>query len=196
MHPSLQIPSLDEIVASLSTLSADRLRSIRSYLDLLAERKDDEIVVLADVPRGAGHEVALTFRLDAKTDDPTEGPGQRFEAFRHRVLDEGLTTAAVARKLRITNEAVRQRVGRKELFGLKVGRDYRFPPWQFDARTSQGVLPGLFEILAVSILDPIELVAWFEHHNTALDGLTPIEALRRPEMLEDVVAAAEAAGVT
>jgi hypothetical protein len=191
------------------SLSARERAAFQHYVDVARKRRPNDVVVLADVnpredpvaiaydPVRPGrlpeHIVGSVRSLQKKT--PGEEMRERFEAIRNRIMDEALSTAEVSRRLRISGEAIRKRLSRKELFGLKLGRDYRFPAWQFDPRSESGVVTGVYQVLEVTVLDPLELAYWFENPMEALEGLSPIDALRAGN-LEDVIAAAEAAGVT
>lgn len=262
--------SSDDIVTvqrAIGDLSSDHVKSLRLYVEMLAQRRPDEIVVLADVPIGrigekiivsarrtSGTEQTLNFTITPKSSTnatfsrtPSHGRTQAitlaysiaptsakavqwsfepdapvdaakdararpsdarrrtaqagalmekaFDDARNRLLRQGLSTPAAAERLALTPEGVRKRASRKELFALKLGRDYRFPAWQFASRSPDGILAGLREILHVCVLDPLELAAWFERKTQALDDRTPIQALEEGD-IADVVAAAEAAGVT
>jgi hypothetical protein len=195
-------------MASCRALPVRHRTAFQDYVELVRNRKPNEVVVLADLaPTGEplavaydpsrrilpDHVVGALASLQPKT--PGEEMREQFEAIRNRILDEALPTRDVSRRLRITGEAIRKRLERKELFGLKVGRDYRFPEWQFDARSSSGVLPGLCDVLKAIGLAPIEIAGWFERRMTELDDRSPIEALRAGD-IDAVVDAAKAAGVT
>jgi excisionase family DNA binding protein len=120
---------------------------------------------------------------------------EQFATIRNRLLNEGLSTPEAAKQLSLSQEGIRKKAARKELLALKLGRDYRFPRWQFTHDSADGIIPGLREVLHASVLDPLELAAWFESEMEALGDRTPIEAIQSGD-LDDVVAAAEAAGVS
>jgi hypothetical protein len=58
------------------------------------------------------------------------------------------------------------------------GRSLRFPRWQFDAHTEDGLVPGLRRVLAVMDATPFRKAVWLITSNDRLGGRTPIEVLR------------------
>ncbi len=111
--------------------------------------------------------------------------------------DEGGTLSAdeAAASLRISREAVNQRRRSGKLLALSTGRrGYRYPVWQFG---EEGVLPG-FEVTLkeLSVHGQWGRAAFFLGGNELLDGLRPLDLLRRgrPEDLEAVTRAARARG--
>ncbi len=136
-----------------------------------------------------------TSNAKARAREPEVRLRQAFDSIRNRLLREGLSTPEVADRLMLTQEGVRKKAGRGDLLALKLGRDYRFPRWQFEDRAADGVVRGVREVLRASVLDPLELAVWFETKMEALEGRSPLEALASGDV-ENVVAAAEAAGVS
>jgi len=65
-----------------------------------------------------------------------------------RASDESLSAGAAAKKLGISTSRVRQRLGEGRLFGIKQGRDWRLPRWQFRQRGT-GTIPGIEAVLEV-----------------------------------------------
>ncbi len=125
-----------------------------------------------------GTETAL---LLLTQDDPLAKARLRGLRARRELLEkEGgtLTAQEVAELLRISRQAVHKRHRAGRLLALDCGRHgHAYPAWQF---TSGGVLPGLEEVLSVlSEHDPWMQLAFFVSENTALDGETPLAALKR-----------------
>lgn len=65
-----------------------------------------------------------------------------------RQLDEALDAEAAARKLGLSSSRVRQLLGEHRLYGIKQGRDWRLPRWQFRSR-GKGAVPGVEEVIEV-----------------------------------------------
>lgn len=59
-----------------------------------------------------------------------------------RLLDEALDVRAAAERLDVSPSRVRQLLGARRLYGVKAGRDWRLPRWQFRARGA-GLVPGI-----------------------------------------------------
>jgi hypothetical protein len=189
------------------------LRTVHQYLEKVRQRRQGDVVILADVPRDrVGEDIVvatprsskqqvLTFAVSLprrprrSEQSPAEILNERFATIRNRLLSEGFSTPDAARELSLSPEGIRQKAARRELLALKLGRDYRFPRWQFKGDAPDGIIPGLRDVLAASVLPPLELAVWFESKMAALDDRTPIEAIESGD-LDDVVAAAEAAGVS
>lgn len=154
--------------------------------------------ILRAIETSAGPAAADGARRGAHVEDPDLDYEQllrdRVAAFRKEVGDKGYSTKEAADVLGVTSlEAVRARVARKGLLGIKINSDFRYPRWQFDQTSGDGVIKGLSEVLSVANLSALELAAWFETPINALGGKTPERALRDGEITA-VRAAAEAAG--
>jgi hypothetical protein len=112
------------------------------------------------------------------------------EAKRNLVEAEGgtLTSAEVARKLRITRQAVDKRRKEGRLLALELGRKgFRFPAWQLDLPQADAVLRAL------EGRDPWEQLTFFLNPSELLGDRSPLQTLRdkRPAM-EGVLRAAAA----
>lgn len=158
----------------------------------------------------------LDAAIDAAIDFGTHDPGWRSKAtteidgtelandhetamrkgiatIRQRIYEDGYSTAKVAKDLGVGGEAIRQKLKQKQLLGIKLNGDYRYPAWQFDFNTADGMLAGIREVLSVSNLSGLELAAWFEAPQPELGGMTPVKALQSKQQ-EAVVALAAATG--
>lgn len=113
--------------------------------------------------------------------DPLAEARLRGLEIRERLLQaEGgtLSVEHVAKLLGITRQAVdkQRRAGR--LLALPIGHHrYAYPAWQLDL---SGMLPGLKEVLEeLDTEDPWTRVAFFLGENSYLDGVRPLDELRR-----------------
>lgn len=61
-----------------------------------------------------------------------------------RLLADSLSTGEAASRLGISDSRVRQRAAARQLYGLRVGGEWRFPSWQF---MEHGMVPGLDRVL-------------------------------------------------
>lgn len=129
---------------------------------------------------GAG--LSTTERLAAVLDGVTRDFHRRDE-----ILADALTTAQVARRLRLSRQGPHDRRAQHRLLGVPHNRDWLFPAWQLDPRTRDGVVRGLPDVLqALAPMDPWDQAFWLTSARPELDGRTPIEAVRDGEV--DVVA--------
>jgi excisionase family DNA binding protein len=164
------------------------IRSTRGSADILyvdlEEPGSAVSMPIADLAEFLSSETRSVGELDPALDD-----------IRNYILRHSYSTQEAATRLGVTPQAVRKKAESKKLLGIKMGRDYRFPDWQFSSKTASGIIGRLEKVLAKNILDPLELGSWFVRKSDALEGMTPFEALDAGNV-DDVVAAAEAAGVT
>lgn len=72
----------------------------------------------------------------------------RAQGTRLNELTDSLSTAEVAELLDIDESRVRHRQGAGSLYSYVVGRNRRYPSWQFSHRTETGLLPGIAKITA------------------------------------------------
>lgn len=61
-----------------------------------------------------------------------------------RLLGESLDTDGAAISTRVSSGRIRQRLGARQLYGVRLGNAWRIPRWQF---TPEGVVPGLDRIV-------------------------------------------------
>lgn len=59
-----------------------------------------------------------------------------------------LSTSQVAERLGIDESRVRHRQAGKQLYSYLIGKNRRYPDWQFDTRSQGTVIPGLAQIIA------------------------------------------------
>ena len=58
------------------------------------------------------------------------------------LVEEALPAARAAERMGVSASRVRQLLGARRLYGVKLGRDWRLPRWQFRTR-GQGLVPGI-----------------------------------------------------
>jgi hypothetical protein len=111
-----------------------------------------------------------------RSHDPLAGARLRgLEAKRKLVEGEGgaLSTAQIAKALRITRQAVDRRRKERKLLAVELGRKgFRYPAWQIG-------LPHLEEVLdALGDRDSWEQIAFFLNPSALLEDRTPLEVLQ------------------
>jgi hypothetical protein len=98
-------------------------------------------------------------------------------AQRRQLAQDGISRDDAAELLGITPQSVTSKLTSGKLVGIKVGREWRLPRWQFDADNATGVLPDLHELQAVFPGGPISLTNWITRAQPDFDGRTPREEM-------------------
>lgn len=101
-----------------------------------------------------------------------------------RALDGALTREEAGKRLGVTPQAVSDRLRARRLVGLRRGREWRFPSWQFG---DDGALPGIEKVIAAWPGTPLALSTWAVTPSVDLDGRSPAEVLGRGGPLEPVL---------
>ena len=120
---------------------------------------------------------------------------ERYFEWRVSVMRDAWTTADVSKCLGITPQAIRKRLKQKQLLGIKHAGDYRFPVWQFDPNTELGIVRGLTDILASTLMEPLSLAAWMTRPQPTLNDRRPIDVLKAGD-IEVVLTEARGFGFT
>ena len=82
---------------------------------------------------------------------------------------------AAAELLGISPQSVTDKLESRKLVGIKVGREWRLPRWQFDPDNTTGTLPELNVLQAAFPGGPVSLSRWMMRPNPEFDGRTPRE---------------------
>ncbi len=168
---------------------ADRLRettagrigeAVRRMLD---NASDDTIHAILREPSDVGSMIQLLSRVgvaEVAIIDPLAQAYLRGTEMKQRLLQEAggvYSTGDVAKLLNISGQAVHARLVRGKLLAVSAGNDrHRFPICQF---TSEGLLPGFDEFLAVcNVDDPWTKLALLLDPQPALSGRSILDALR------------------
>jgi Protein of unknown function (DUF2384) len=75
--------------------------------------------------------------------------------------------------LRNSPQSVTDKLELRKLVGIKVGREWRLPRWQFDPDNTTGALPDLDVLQAAFPGGPVSLSRWMMRPNPEFDGHTP-----------------------
>lgn len=99
------------------------------------------------------------------------------------LLRESLSPDEAAALLHVNTSRVRQRLGERRLFGIKEGRSWRLPRFQFAANR---LVPGIDVVLAAlpGTMHPVAVQRWFRtpHHDLEVEGceaLAPLDWLKQ-----------------
>jgi hypothetical protein len=116
-------------------------------------------------------------------------------ADRQAVLAQSITRAEAAQLLGISDQAVSDRLTAGDFAGLKEGRVWKLPAWQFNADTENGWLPGIAQLRQHFPAGPVTLTAWATAPNVDLGDRTPAARLAAGDV-ENVLLVAQAGGPT
>ena len=114
---------------------------------------------------------------------------------RRELLSGALTAPQVAHLLGTSRQTPHDRAKRGSLLAIYDRGMLRFPPWQFDPRSADGVLPGLPAVLRALRTSPLGKASWLIRSNPAIDASRPIDLLRAGE-IDRVLRAAQVVGVS
>ncbi|ORV37916.1 hypothetical protein AWC00_22180 [Mycobacterium conspicuum] len=82
---------------------------------------------------------------------------------------------AAAKLLGVSSQSVTDRLESRKLVGIKVGREWRLPRWQFDPDSTTGVLSDLDVLQAAFPGGPVSLSRWIMRPHPEFGGRTPRE---------------------
>ncbi len=100
------------------------------------------------------------------------------------LVSVSLSQDEAARILGVSSRTVSRMLARGSLVGLKVGRSWRLPVWQFDRLAPGGLVPGLPDIVALFPASLLALSRWIAIENADLGGLTPRAAIQAGRLAE------------
>jgi RNA polymerase sigma factor (sigma-70 family) len=112
---------------------------------------------------------------------------------RERLLEASLTTAEVARLLRVSRQTPHDRVKANTLLAIEDKGALRFPLWQFDPEGPGGVVCGLPDVLKALSVGEFAKARWLERPNPVFENRSPLEVLKAGEV-ERVVREARGVG--
>lgn len=191
-----------ERLAAINPMVGHSMQRISAKLNRMADEELVEVIVAMDhalTPvSGAPHPVAAAIAGNRQWSH-SERVNLEFEILarsfeRRRALLEGaLTTAQVARLLGTSRQTPHDRVDAGTLLAVLDRGGLRFPAWQFDSDSDNGVVKGLAEVVRALDVSPVAKVSWMTLEQSGLDGATPLHALRAGE-IQRVVALARSVG--
>jgi hypothetical protein len=114
--------------------------------------------------------------------------------WRQELLKSSLTAPQVAELLNTTRQTPHDRLKKHSLIAVQDNGVWKFPTWQFDPEGPDGIIAGLPDVLKALNVPALSKISWLTRHNNALNGLTPIEALKFGQ-IDDVIAAARTVGI-
>lgn len=193
-------PNLAPITAHPRPVTASNDRNLSDALrTVIQELPASEITEFIDTITGADDNLDPALWGDA----PSTAEAARAHlanltakfADRQTVLAQSITRADAAHLLGISDQAISDRLNAGDLVGLKDGRVWKLPAWQFDADTENGTLPGIAALRQHFPAGPVTLTAWVTAPNADLDNHTPAARLAAGDV-DQVLRAAQAGGPT
>ena len=171
----------------LNALTADEQADLLSRISAALERPVtmDEHAALVDVLTG-GQRYSAEERAALESAVLT-----RSFARRRELLAGAKTASEVAALLGTSRQTPHDRLGSGTLIAAYDNGAWRFPVWQFDPEGPDGVVPGLPAVIRALDVPPMAKVSWLTRPSPYLDGVTPLDVLKRGEV-ERVVTLARA----
>jgi hypothetical protein len=176
----IAVENIDEAPPPVDPGSDDKSR-LRAELEALVNDADEsELARLEDAVT-----VSPDDGLDERFWGPAPDPVTAAEAVvadlteqfaqRRDLAANSIGREAAAELLGISPQSVTDKLESRKLVGIKVGREWRLPRWQFDPDNTTGALPDLNVLQAVFPGGPVSLSRWMMRPNPEFDGRTPRE---------------------
>lgn len=112
---------------------------------------------------------------------------------RARLLADCISATQAGEITNRSRQAVERQRREGNLVALRVGRQWRYPKWQFDIDGPGGLVAGLGVVVRNLHLSPYGAALWLTTPNAELAGKAPIATLRRRQT-ERVIRLAEEQG--
>lgn len=191
VRPPKGAPRARSTSAPTSSTLTQQARLLRGVLGRVPASAREEFASTVTSPSDGGLRESLwgTAPSRDRVDEAALWTLQEEYRARREVAARSLTRSQVAELLDVSEQAVTDRLEARELVGLKSGREWRLPVWQFSADAERGYLPGLARLRAVFPGGSVSLTEWATTPNTELEGATPADMLAA-ERVEEVVRAA------
>lgn len=174
-----EITFLESEVPQSADLVIDDREGLRAKVEALVNKADESELARLEAAATAEPSDDLDERfwgpapdsvtaVKAVVDDLSEQFAQR-----RRLAEDSLSREEVAKLLGIAAQSVTSKLESGKLIGIKVGREWRLPRWQFDPDNTSGVLPDLDTLQAAFPGGPVSLSNWIIRAQPEFDGRTP-----------------------
>jgi hypothetical protein len=94
-------------------------------------------------------------------------------AQRHQLAAESISRDEAAELLGIAPQSITTKLTAGKLVGIKIGREWRLPLWQFNPDEPSGVLPDLDTLQAAFPGGVVSLSKWMQREQPEFDGRPP-----------------------
>ena len=172
---------LAERLPELEALAASRDRSAGELLDWMIDALQRTPAGVSEPGRELSESGVSVLKEEGIDPDllPEGDPLMSSGAAYLTLLDEALSAKQAAARLKVSPSRIRQRLLKQEIYGVKAGRDWRLPAWQF---TRARLVPGLDSILPrlSPDLHPLTVQGFFSTPQPELIGTEsePVPPLR------------------
>lgn len=171
-----------ETPLSGNSVNDDRVR-LRAEVEALVNQADESEMARLEAAATAGPSDDLDERFWGPAPDSVSAVkavvadlSEQFSQ-RRRLAADSIGREDAAELLGIAAQSVTAKLVSGKLIGIKVGREWRLPRWQFDADNATGVLPDLDVLQAVFPGGPVSLSKWITRAQPDFDGRTPREEM-------------------
>lgn len=168
------------------TLAQRRKLSIdlkEAVANLVKDRdRDLEPLKNVDEPMGTAESIELQVKSE-----------QEITKTRTKLLMESISVDEASELVRRSRQNLERLLKNHKALALRVGKQWRYPKWQFDIDQPGGIVPGIAGVLQKLHLSPFGVALWLTMACSHLQGQRPIDLLRKGRV-EDVLTVAEALG--
>ena len=161
-----------------ATRSAGKSR-LRAGLEALANEADESELARLEAAATASPEDSLDERFWGPAPDSVTVAeavvadlAEQF-AQRRDLAANSFGRQEVAKLLSISPQSVTDKLESRKLVGMKMGREWRLPRWQFDPDNVTGALPDLDVLQEAFPGGPVSLSQWVMRPNPEFGGRTP-----------------------
>jgi len=112
-------------------------------------------------------------------------------ARRHELLELSIGTEQASQMLRVSKQAIHDRIKENKLIGMVEAGSMRLPIFQFDPAGQNGCVEGLSEVIKEMSGNLLSKISWLTSKNSVFGGEAPIDMLKRGK-LDDVLREARA----
>ncbi|TCN53373.1 excisionase family DNA binding protein [Rhodococcus sp. SMB37] len=169
--------SLDDLAAEFETLlgkDAPALRAIRYLAASFPPARVDAATDTGGVEDDWGPAMSAEEAAELEQANLQLQVEQRREQ-----LNVSFSRVQAADVLGISPQTVSEWVAQHRLVGLKDGREWRFPAWQFTPDNSEPVLPDLGRLVEAFPGGVVSLSRWMSRPNDNFGGRTPAQEMVR-----------------
>lgn len=190
-----------------ATIAPGRVREAADqFVRMIGAASPHEQQLLVDAVSGTETDTEVAEQLDEDLWGPAPTAAEvraaelaqlrRRFADRARVTETALTREEAAELLGITAQAITDYLAKGDLVGIKNGRSWMLPSWEFDPDLERGIVPGIRGLRDAFPGGVVSLTKWVSRPSVDLSGRTPRDALAAGEVEKviDVASTLTAAG--
>lgn len=174
----LAIVPVEAVIGPLPQLAADSERTLRaSVVEVVEAASGAELERLRSAVTSDSDDLDETFWGPAP-DSVTASKAvfadlQDQFAQRRQLAAESVSRDEAAELLGVAPQSITAKLTARRLVGIKAGREWRLPLWQFNPDDPSGVLPDLDALQAAFPGGVVSLSQWMRQEQPEFDGRTP-----------------------